>query len=474
MRNGLWQHRSLRTIILAATPLLCLSVPAGGQNAPAQDNRNSTAQDNRAAQFDLITRRDLAEFDRFLDSHPQIADQVRSKPWLVTNQDFLHAHPDLQGYLQAHPQLADAISRNPREFVDQDERFHRPGYRQHLAEFDQFLDTHPKIEQELRDRPWLATNHDYLQGHQDLRAYLQAHPALSQTIGQNPAAFIQDEEAWDRTGNTYAQNGVNRDDLVLFGHFLDSHPEIAEQVRKDPSLVDNQRFVHDHPALQTFLADHAQLRATITANPRAFMQDEDALQNGRYADRNAYASNRDDVTRRDVAQFSQFLDRHREIAEQVDRNPSLLDNRQFVENHPPLQTYFQNNPGVRQEVQQNPNAFMQAENRYAGENGGFDRDHLTSFGTFMSQHSDIARDVAERPDCVNDQKYLQDHPQLAEYLNSNPGVRQDLAANPDNFVKSAGVTGSGTVGTSTSGSGNGVSVGTSGTATGTAQSKTNK
>ena len=34
---------------------------------------------------------------------------------------------------------------------------------------------------------------------------------------------------------------------------MDSHPEIAEQLRKNPSLVNNQEFVENHPALQTFL-----------------------------------------------------------------------------------------------------------------------------------------------------------------------------------------------------------------------------
>src|SRR5216110_3453387 len=32
--------------------------------------------------------------------------------------------------------------------------------------------------------------------------------------------------------------------------FLDSHPEVAEQLRKDPSLIRNEEFVENHPALQ--------------------------------------------------------------------------------------------------------------------------------------------------------------------------------------------------------------------------------
>src|SRR5215472_13374351 len=316
MRNGLWQGKSLRAIILAATPLFCLCIPAAAQNAPAQDSDNSVVvKDNRPAQFDVTTARDLFKFDRFLDSHPQTADQLRSKPWLVTNYDFLQANPDLQAYLQAHPQLAQAISQNPAGFVDQEERFDNPTYRRDLAEFDRFLDSHPNIAQQLRSKPWLATNYDFEQSHPDLRAFLQAHPQLSQTAGQNPVAFMQDEQTFDTgpnpadrdvnpsasrefgreqtarvnrdrdferrqsadfdrdrdrdfgqgrgTGVNREQNGINHGDLVVFDHFMDSHPEIAEQVRKNPSLLDNRQFVQSHPALQTFLQDHSQLRGAI-------------------------------------------------------------------------------------------------------------------------------------------------------------------------------------------------------------------
>ena len=85
-------------------------------------------------------------------------------------------------------------------------------------------------------------------------------------------------------------------------------------------------------------------------------RDRDA--NGR--DRDAKGRDRD-ADRREVANFDRFLDGHREIAEQVRKDPSLLDNRNFVQNHPALQTYLQDNPGVRDQLRQNPNAFMRQE-----------------------------------------------------------------------------------------------------------------
>ena len=79
-------------------------------------------------------------------------------------------------------------------------------------------------------------------------------------------------------------------------------------------------------------------------------------------DNNRSAQDRD-ITRKELANFDEFLDSHREIAEQVRKDPSLLDNQQFLKDHPDLQRYLWNHPGVREEVKENPTAFMRQENR---------------------------------------------------------------------------------------------------------------
>src|SRR5258708_39803542 len=56
--------------------------------------------------------------------------------------------------------------------------------------------------------------------------------------------------------------------------FMDSHPEIAEQLRKNPSLVNNEEFVESHPALQQFLASHPGVREEFKENPNGFMSQE--------------------------------------------------------------------------------------------------------------------------------------------------------------------------------------------------------
>jgi hypothetical protein len=69
----------------------------------------------------------------------------------------------------------------------------------------------------------------------------------------------------------------------------------------------------------------------------------------------------DDVTRRDLARFDQFLDSHRDVAEQLRRTPSLIDDPQFLQNHPELNTYLRDHPSVKQEISQHPDTFMRLE-----------------------------------------------------------------------------------------------------------------
>jgi hypothetical protein len=112
-----------------------------------------------------------------------------------------------------------------------------------------------------------------------------------------------------------------------------------------------------------------------------------------------------------------------------------------VQNHPALQTFLQDNPGVRDQLKQDPNAFMRQEDRFDRSGNGGDRDamhdRMADFGGFLGGHSDIQRDLSRNPSIVKDHEYVQNHAELNTYLNAHPNVRDDLIANPQSFVKGA-------------------------------------
>jgi phage-related protein len=244
-------------------------------------------------------------------------------------------------------------------------------------------------------------------------------------------------------------NDTTRGELARFDQFNDNHPEIAEQVRKDPSLVNNEEFVEKHPALQSYLQEHPGIREELKENPNAFMRQENRF------DRREDGRDRD-TTRGELASFDQFMDSHREVAEQVRKNPSLVNNEEFVEKHPGLHSYLQQHPGVREEIKENPNAFMRQENRFDrredwrngdGRNGDWregdrresdgNRGQLASFGEFLGGHSNISQQLSKDPSLAKNQEYVANHPELRDYLKAHPGVREQLTENPQNFIGSA-------------------------------------
>ena len=422
MDNKLPRFRKATFVLgAAAMTLLCLPCFMHAQSSAPQDR--PTVQQERqpvpAVPSDDITRRDLARFDQFLDTHREIANQLRKTPSLIDAPQFLQSHPELKAYLQDHPSVKQEISQHPDTFMSLEDRYDH--------------------DRDLRDRD----------------------------------AGGQDRDADRRDAN----RDNDRRDVASFDRFLDEHREIAEQVRKDPSLLDNRDFVRNHAALQTYLQDNPGVRDQIRQDPNAFMRQEDA-RDSNMRDHDGGGPDRDpdrrdmtnrDNDRRDVASFDRFLDGHREIAEQVRKDPSLLDNRDFVRNHAALQTYLQDNPGVRDQIRQDPNAFMRQED--ARDSNMRDRygdpmhDHMADFGGFLRSHSDIQRDVSRDPSCVKDNGYLQNHADLSAYLNAHPDVRAELTANPQSFVhgaqqynanpSGAGVSGRGT-GMSSTGSGTGM------------------
>ena len=253
---------------------------------------------------------------------------------------------------------------------------------------------------------------------------------------------------------TTTQNGdTTRGELAGMDRFLDSHPEIAEQLRKDPSLINNGEFVEKHAALQEYLQEHPEMREEFSEHPNAFMRQEERF--------DRQEENRDS-TRRQLAGMDRFLDSHPEIAEQLRRDPSLINNGEFVEKHAALQEYLQKHPEMREKFGENPNAFMRQEERFDRREGDRDRDgdnrikagnpgegnspsdpdgrgELTSFGQFLGGHASVAKQLSKDPSLVNNREYRANHPEIGDYLKAHPAMTQQLAKNPQGVMSSSWV-----------------------------------
>ena len=295
-----------------------------------------------------------------------------------------------------------------------------------LAGFDQFLDNHPEVSEQLRKNPSLVDDQQFVESHPALQQYLQQHPEIRTAIEQNPRLVMHQEQGYERT-----EDRITRPAVATMDQFLDSHPEIAEQLQKNPKLIDDDKWVASHPQLQQFMAQHPELRQQFDEHPEAFMRHEQGFERAE--------------DRTNIAVMDRFLDNHPEIAEQLKKDPKLIDDKKWVASHPPLQQFMADHPELRQQFDQHPYAFMRQENRYDGSegrhDGDMDRGQLSSFHNFMEGHSNIAAEISKNPTLATNDEYLQNHTELQAYLQANPEIKQQLNQNPQSFVKSAQGTG---------------------------------
>lgn len=406
-----------------------------GFGAPARAQSVTSARDGASAQVQASdsARADVAQFRDFLDAHPEIAEQVRENPSLLDNKGFVKHHSDLKKFIHDNPSVREAARRDSYGFMQQVNRFGRDNGARHQArddrEFHQFMGFHPEIAEQVRKDPSLLGNRTFVKNHPALQAFYQDHSGIRNDVGQDPDAFMRRADDFDRN---YSSDRDLRDrHLADFRRFANTHPEIADQLRKDPALIKSRDFVNGYPDLRAFLQQHPELNSQIRQNPQAFMQQESRLAS--HAQEGGFDNGRN------AERFRHFLDDHPEIAEQIRRDHSLAVNQAFIASHPELNGFYQANPDVRDRMRQDPDAFMQQEGRFArADNGGsrnFDRGHLASFHDFLGGHSEIAQDMSRDPMLVKNPDYLQNHPDLNNYLKANPGVRDDLMQHPQSFVK---------------------------------------
>jgi len=226
--------------------------------------------------------------------------------------------------------------------------------------------------------------------------------------------------------------------------YLDHHPEVANQLSANPSLVDNPQYMANHPGLQHFLANHPEMRADIKNHPYQFMNRENQL-NSANGYNPAVGGNGYNGGPGPAGRFDQgYLDSHPQVAQQLSANPSLIDNPQYMAQHPGLQNYLANHPEVRADIKNHPYQFMNRENQLnsangsnppAGWNGYANGRPLATTGSYLSAHPDVAQQLNQNPRLIDNPQYIAQHPGLHEYLQNHPYARRDWRSHPYLYMR---------------------------------------
>src|SRR6266404_849740 len=434
-----------------------------------------------AQERQVSSRSDVALFDSFLDAHADVDAQLRANPSLLTNAEYLEAHPQLQAFLNQHPQVQTQIRQNPSLFMERAKGFdaNEAGRRtnpnpdltrQQVATVDQFLGKNPDVDRDLRRNPSLVNNAEYLEAHPQLQAFLNQHPNVKEEITENLRYFMQRENRFDQQERSRGQNpnpDLTRQQVATMDQFLDSHPDIDKTLRGNPWLIRNAEYLKEHPELQTFLNQHPDIREESAETPKYFMQRENRFDaqevsrrdRDRDLDRDADNARRDrdfdrdrdrdadrdhdanrsrdfdrrsnpDVNNQEVASFDQFLDRHKDIAKSLEKKPELVNDRGYLKRHKDLDEFLSEHPTVREEARENPSSFMRRGNQFEARNTDRDRD-LPDRDRDRNGDRDADRGrVSDRDhdmDADLNKKELRD---LDHFLDKHKNIDKDLQKNP--------------------------------------------
>jgi hypothetical protein len=136
-----------------------------------------------------------------------------------------------------------------------------------VRNFDGYLDQHPEVAQQLKQNPNLINDPNYLSQHKELQQFLNTHPNAAAAIKQNPQKFMTDEK---RFNNREAE--IKR--TAGFDNYLDQHPQQEKDLMQNPNLINDPKYMAEHPELQQYLQSHPHLAEQLKTNPKQVMNRE--------------------------------------------------------------------------------------------------------------------------------------------------------------------------------------------------------
>jgi hypothetical protein len=129
-------------------------------------------------------RRALREFDRFLDHHPLLEDDLRLNPALIRDSNYLKKNPELRTFAGANPDVLSGLKIFPRFFLFRAvlREANAPLRYADIAQLKDVLDQQPALERALNQNPELIRDPAFLQAHAPLREFFTQHAALGQVF----------------------------------------------------------------------------------------------------------------------------------------------------------------------------------------------------------------------------------------------------------------------------------------------------
>jgi len=141
-----------------------------------------------------------------------------------------------------------------------------------------------------------------------------------------------------------------------------------------------------------------------------------------------------DTNRTELNNFDRFLDDHPNVNRELKNNPNLINDPDWLAQHPETQEFLKNHPGVNEEIKENPTQFMNRETRFERQGKDISRAEAAKADDFLDSHQLVARQLRQNPKLIDDPNYLAQHPGLQNFLQKHPEVKEDWKQHPNAFM----------------------------------------
>jgi len=134
-----------------------------------------------------------------------------------------------------------------------------------------------------------------------------------------------------------------------FVRFLNTHPNVAADLAKNPNLVNDPKYLGDHPGLQGFLKTHPRVQKDVQLAPGTY-----TYVNGQAEWKRAPLNG---------SQTHNYLFEHSDVASELEANPSLVKDPKYLAAHPGLREFLDEHPDAISEMKQHPYGFLSQRRR---------------------------------------------------------------------------------------------------------------
>jgi hypothetical protein len=230
------KYRSFVTLFSAVALIAGTLTPAFAQRY-GSDGSEYVRSDEGYDSGDAARR-----WDRFLDQdeNRNFAQQYRGNPNIIHDSREMDQWTGVRELFNDHPDVRDYVYNKVREY-NQDTR--------PAEKWNRELEANPSFADRFRQNPSIVNDSNLENDEPQIAEFMRTNPDV------RPYLDSYASRSSDRNDRDRDYRGDSDMD-----NFMNNHPNLARQLRENPSLVNNDDFVNNHPGLREYLRNHPDAR----------------------------------------------------------------------------------------------------------------------------------------------------------------------------------------------------------------------